>query len=395
MDWRLYTALSTMMALEFAVRGSWAPVLSSRLLGPLGMTGRQVGWIYAMYPLTCIAAPLIAGQIVDRWMATELFLGLAHLASGAALVLAARATTFRWLLLLIGIHCLFFSPTLGLVNSLTFSHLSDPKVQYFWVRVWASISWMAVGWVLSLWRRSGRWTFAGSDALLLAAVLSLGMSLFCLTCVPHTPPPGGSDWASAWNPLVEMLRQRNVQVFLGISLLVTTQLQFYYMGTAPFLEKIGCTNANIPAIMTVAQVAEIVATAWALPYLLPRIGYQGTLAAGPLLWAILFGVYVIQRPRWLVVAAMGLHGFAFAAFFDGAIIYMNHVAPTAIRGTAQSLYIVVTLGLGMFLGARLTGWMLDRRQADGQRPWRLIFALPVLTLVAGALAFMIFFTEQR
>ena len=109
------------MALEFAIRGSWAPVLSARLLGPLKMTGKQAGWIYAMYPLTCIAAPLIAGQIVDRWIATEWFLGAAHLVSGIALLAAARMTKFRWLLALIGIHCLFFSPTLGLVNSLTFS----------------------------------------------------------------------------------------------------------------------------------------------------------------------------------------------------------------------------------------------------------------------------------
>lgn len=394
MGWQLYLALSTMMALEFAVRGSWGPVLSARLLGPLGMTGKQVGWIYAMYPLTCIVAPLIAGQIVDRWMPTELFLGVAHLVSGVALLVAARATSFRWLLLLIGVHCLFFSPTLGLVNSLTFAHLTNPKVEYFWVRVWASIAWMAVGWTLSLWRRSGRFAFQGSDALLLAAVLSFGMALFCVTCVPHTPPPGGSDWASAWTPLMDLLSNRNILIFLAISLVATTQLQFYYMGTAPFLEQIGCRNANIPAIMTVAQIAEIVATAWALPFVLPRIGYQWTLAAGPLLWAAMYAAYVIQCPRWLVVAAMALHGFAFAFFFDAAIVYVNQVAPAAIRGTAQSLYIVVTLGLGMFFGARFTGLMLDRRRADGQRPWRLIFTLPCLTLALCALAFVVYFTEQ-
>jgi hypothetical protein len=393
-SWQIYLALSTMMALEFAIRGSWGPVLSSRLLGPLGMTGRQAGWIYAMYPLTCIAAPLVAGQIVDRWIATEWFLGVAHLVSGLALLAAARATTFRWLLVLIGIHCLFFSPTLGLVNSLTFTHLSNPKVEYFWVRVWASISWMAVGWVLSLWRRSGKFAFQGSDALLLAAMLSFAMALFCVVCVPHTPPSGGSNWASVWAPLVEMLSHRNMLIFLAISLIATTQLQFYYMGTAPFLEAIGCRHANVPAIMTVAQVAEIVATAQVLPLVLPRIGYQWTLAIGPLLWAAMYTAYVIQRPRWLVVASMALHGFAFAFFFDAAIVYMNQVAPTAIRGTAQSLYIVVTLGLGLFLGTRLTGLVLDRCRVEGGHRWRAVFAGPCVVLTLCALAFIIYFTEQ-
>lgn len=394
MNWSVYLSLSAMMALEFAVRGSWGPVLSARLLGPLGMTGKQTGWIYAMYPLTCIAAPLVAGQITDRWIATEWFLAGAHLASGLALLAAAWATSFRWLLLLIGVHCLCFSPTLGLVNSLTLTHLTHPKAEYFSVRMWSSVAWISVGVLLSLWRRSGKFTFRGADCLLLGALLSFGMAAFCATCVPHTPPSGGANWAAAWDPLVEMLSRRNMLIFLAISLVATTQLQFYYMGTAPFLEAIGCRHANVPAIMTVAQVAEIVATAWALPFILPRIGYQWTLALGPLMWALMYLTYVIQRPRWLVVASMTLHGFAFAFFFDAAIVYMNQVAPPAIRGTAQSLYIVVTLGLGLFLGTRFTGVVLDRcRSADGHR-WRVVFAAPCLTLALCVLAFIIYFTEQ-
>lgn len=391
MSWQIYIALSTMMALEFAIRGSWGPVLSARLLGPLGMTGKQVGWIYAMYPLTCIVAPLIAGQIVDRWIATEWFLGVAHLISGVALLIAVRVTTFRWLLALIGIHCLFFSPTLGLVNSLTFTHLSNPKVEYFWVRVWASIAWMTVGLALSIWRRSVKTAFQGSDALFLAAMLSFGMALFCPLFLPHTPPTGGSDWAAAWVPLVEFLGNRNVLILLAISLVATTQLQFYYVGTSPFLESIGFRHANVPALMTVAQVAEIAATAYVLPFVLSRIGYHWTLAIGPLLWAVMYTAYVIQRPRWLVVVSMGLHGFAFAFFFDAAIVYVNQVAATAIRGTAQSLYVVVTLGLGLFLGTRFTGVVLDRFRVDGQRRWQTIFAIPCTLLILCAVAFALFF----
>jgi predicted MFS family arabinose efflux permease len=298
------------------------------------------------------------------------------------------------LLTLIGIHCLFFSPTLGLVNSLTFTHLSNPKVEYFWVRVWASLAWMAVGVVLSLWRRSGKLAFKGSDALLLAAFLSFGMAAFCATCVPHTPPSGGAHWAAAWDPLVAMLSQRSMLMLLGISLVATTQLQFYYMGTAPFLEAIGCRHANVPAIMTVAQVAEVAATAWAAPFVLKHIGYQWTLALGPLLWAAMYLTYVIQRPRWLVIASMALHGFAFAFFFDAAIVYVNQVAPTAIRGTAQSLYTVVTLGLGLFLGTHFTGFVLDRCRTAGGYRWRAVFATPCVTLVLCALAFVLYFTEH-
>jgi MFS family permease len=91
---------------------------------------------------------------------------------------------------------------------------------------------------------------------------------------------------------------------------------------------------------------------------------------------------------------MALHGFAFAFFFDAAIVYMNQVAPTAIRGTAQSLYIVVTLGLGLFLGTRFTGMVLDRCRVEGGYRWRTVFATPCITLALCALAFILFFAEQ-
>ena len=393
MNWEIYLALSTMLAMEYAVRGSWGPVLSSRLLGPLRMTGKQAAWIYAVYPLTCIVTPLIAGQVVDRWIASERFLAGAHLVSGLALLVAARATTFRWLLAMIGIHCLFFSPTMGVIKSVTFAHLSNPKVEYFWVRVWGSIGWVAVGWALSFWRRSGKYAFQGSDALLLAAMLSLAMALFCALFVPHTPPSGGADWASAWNPLVKLVCDRNVLILLGISLVATTQLQFYYMGTAPFLEAIGCRHANIPAIMTVAQVAEIVAIAQVLPFVLSKLGYRWTLALGPLMWAAMYAAYMIQRPRWLVIASMALHGLAFASFFDAAIVYMAQVSPPAIRGTAQSLHVAVTLGLGLFLGTRFTGIVLDRCRNESGRRWRAVFAAPCITLGLCAVGFLLLFVE--
>ena len=52
-----YLSLSSVMFLEFAVWGAWAPILAARLLGPLAMTGKQTGWIYATLPIACISEP--------------------------------------------------------------------------------------------------------------------------------------------------------------------------------------------------------------------------------------------------------------------------------------------------------------------------------------------------
>ena len=65
-------------------------MLASRLLGPLQMSGKQTGWIYGTIYLGCIISPLIAGQIADRWVATQYFLAAAHLVGGVLLLASAR-----------------------------------------------------------------------------------------------------------------------------------------------------------------------------------------------------------------------------------------------------------------------------------------------------------------
>jgi len=94
MDNVLYAKLSLMMFFQFAVWGAWMPVLAARLLGPLKMTGKQTGLIYGTLFLASIVTPLIAGQVVDRWLATQWFLAGAHLAGGLLMLLAARQTKF-------------------------------------------------------------------------------------------------------------------------------------------------------------------------------------------------------------------------------------------------------------------------------------------------------------
>ena len=51
MEWKLYFALSFAMFMEYAIWGAWFPVLAARLFGPLKMTGKQTGRIYATLPL--------------------------------------------------------------------------------------------------------------------------------------------------------------------------------------------------------------------------------------------------------------------------------------------------------------------------------------------------------
>ena len=70
MSMEMYLQLSALMFMEYAVWGAWMPVLATRLLGPLQMTGKQTGWIYATLPLGIMISSMFAGQLADKYFDT-------------------------------------------------------------------------------------------------------------------------------------------------------------------------------------------------------------------------------------------------------------------------------------------------------------------------------------
>src|SRR5438552_12336798 len=109
--------LGLMMFLQYAIWGAWAPVLWPYLLS-LGFSQSQAGWIFSALWLATLVAPLTGGQVADRWMPTQRFLGIAHLAGGALLLALLGARAFApWMGLMLA-YSLFYAPTLALTNSL-------------------------------------------------------------------------------------------------------------------------------------------------------------------------------------------------------------------------------------------------------------------------------------
>jgi len=383
MTWPLYVRLSAMMFLQFAIWGAWSPVLAARLLGPLKMSGKQTGWIYGTIYLGCIVSPFIGGLIVDLWVATQWFLAGAHLVGGVLLLVAARRTTFRGLFVVMLLYALAFAPTLALVNSLMFSHLTQPQEQAFGVMMWGVIAWVLVGWFLSAWR-GAKGTGDGSDCLVLAGVLSLLMGVYCFF-LPNTPP-------KAVDPLVKalsMLRDPNFLVFLIVAFLVASQLQFYFLGTAQYLGDLGVASKNVPAVMTIAQAAQVAASAFMAFYgawVLAKVGFRWTMTVGVALWLAMYVVYAVMRPKGLVIGSMALHGLAYAFFINVGFVYVSQVAPAGILGSALGLLTVVLFGFGLFAGTQFTGAVMDRYKADAGFRWRPIFVVPCVLTLACAVA---------
>ena len=389
--------LGAMMFLQYAIWGAWAPVLSSYLINDLGYSGGQVGWIYAMLPLATMVSPFVGGQLADRYFASERVIAFLAVTGGLVLLAVARTSDFTLMAGLMLLYCLLYAPTLALTNSIAMINLRDSEAEFGRVRVWGTLGWIAAGLMLTGWRwlsADGIMPGLAGDTLVLAGGLSIVMGLQSLT-LPHTPPKheGVSPWA--FLEALKMLRSRDFAVFVGITFVVATELEFYYILTAPFLESaIGVSSTNIPAVMTVGQLAEIFVMAFVLSVALKKYGMRRTLAIGVIAWPIRYVIFAIGSPGWLVIASLALHGFCYVFFFVAAFIYVDKVAPPDIRGSAQSMIAIVALGLGRFLGSLFAGGVRDFFTTDGVTAWRSVFLVPCTLTILCAVAFLVFFRER-
>ncbi len=388
-----------MMFLQYAIWGAWFAVLSAYLESDLGFTGVQIGAIYSLLPLALIIAPFIGGQLADRYFASERIIGVLQLAGGAVLLLASRTTDYGSLMLVMFVYCLLYAPTLALTNSIAMINMDNSEEQFGRIRVWGTIGWIAAGLMLAAWRTAALGSPAlevTGDLLVLAAVLSFIMGIHSFT-LPHTPPRTGATSPWAFLESLKMLKDPSFAIFLVICFVVSTELQFYYVLTAPFLvsDRIGIPATSVSAWMTIGQAAEIFVMAFVLSWSLKHLGMRKTLAIGVLAWPIRYVIFSIGAPPWLVLASLMLHGFCYVFFFVAAFIHVDNVAPPDVRASAQGLIAIVTLGLGSFVGANFSGAVLTYFTTSGATDWTRVFLVPVAITVAAAVAFLLFFKEQH
>jgi MFS family permease len=369
------------MLLEFTVWGAWAPVLAARLLGPLKMSGKQTGWIYATFPLASMVSPLLAGQLADKYFDSGWILAVAHLLGALLLYAAIRQKTFGRLFVVMLLYSMCYTATLPLVFGLAFRYAPNPQLSKK-ILIWAPVAWALIGYFLTGWRSLRKSEGDGSDCLWLASVLSVLTAVACL--IQPAAPPRPSEGAPIVQALA-MLQEAPFAIFMGVSLVISGMMQFYFLGTARFMQDVRIAAKHVPGAMGLAQAAQALATWYLLDLFMDKLGVQWTLVIGAASWLALYVIYALTKVRWLIVSTQVLHGLAYVFFITVGQVFVNSVAPAAIQSSAQSLLSLATTGVGLFLGTQLAGVTMDKFSAAGQFQWRKIWAVPLAITLAGVL----------
>jgi nucleoside transporter len=390
MEFKLYLSLSVVMFLEYAIWGAWMPVLATRLFGPLKFNGKQTGLIYATLPIACIFAPLLAGQMADKWFNTEWILAVSHAFGAVLLFLAAKQRKFGVLFIVMLLYSVFFAATLPLVNSVLLTKVADGANRGK-VFVWAPVAWAIIGYLLSGWRWKFKTGEEGSDCLYLAAILSVAMAAACLF-LPKTVPAdaGGTPILNAFGMLKE---NPNFLIFMIISMFAAGMMQFYFLGTAQFMQNMKIPAKNVPAFMALAQAVQAAATFLILGFMLNKFGFKITLITGLCSWLVLYLAYIATKPSWLIVCAQPFHGIAYVLFIIVGQIFTDTVATKEISASMQALVFAATVGVGSLLGTQLAGVVMDKFKKEGEFEWRRIWLVPGCIMLISILALWLFFSN--
>ncbi|HPM79683.1 MAG TPA: MFS transporter [Candidatus Anammoximicrobium sp.] len=375
-DLRLYV----MMFLQYAVYGLWLPIAArflsaDRAVGGLGFSDLQIGMIIAVAgAIGALSAPFIAGQIADRYFAPARCLAVLLAVGGAIKFITAYQTSYAaWLWLSIA-YAVLFMPTLSLTNSLALGHLPDPKRQFPGVRAVGTIAWITVAWAFPMiWLQTDlqfRWLppfFTGQDlphaparmidSVRVAGVVSVGYAVFCWFCLPRTPPNREAAKTLAFAKAFALVRRRSFAVLVAATLAVSIIHCFYFVQMSKFLAAIGLGDAYIMPAMSLGQFAEILALALLGP-VLARLGFRTVITLGAMCYFLKYAFFgTTQLPLEVIVAAQLIHGFSFAFFFAAGFIYVDRIAPPDTRYSAQTVFMLVILGVGPLVAGPLNGWL--------------------------------------
>lgn len=383
----LRTRLSVLMFLQFAIWGAWVPVLGNHL-GSLKFTPEQIGMVYLTGALATMISPLIAGQIADRYFSTQKFVGVSFIVSGVFFFLASRVDTYGEIWWLALAAMLFFSPTLGLANAISFHHLKDARKDFPIVRLFGTIGWIAAGFVLSAWLKFGEGTFR--DALVLGAIFAIACGVYSFT-LPHTPPKAEASEKFAVGKVLKMMKDPSFALFSLVAFLLLVFGTFYYNFAGLYYGGMGLklSDDKVPLVLLCGQVMEIL-TMLVLPFMLRVLGMRWTIALGILAWAARFFIFSFMAPVELMVAAQVLHGACFAFAVAAAMIYVERISAPDVRGSAQSFLAFATYGVGMFAGSILSGKVLGHFDNDFARFW----LVPAIGCLALAIVFGLFFRAR-
>jgi NHS family xanthosine MFS transporter len=301
-------------------------------------------------------------------------------------------------------------PTISLSNTISYTILKDNNYdvvkEFPPIRVWGTIGFIVAMWITNL---SG--SKANANQFLIAGVVAIALGIYAFT-LPKCPPRRSiAEKTSLAEQLglnaFKLLANYRMALFLLFSMFLGAALQLTNMYGDSFLDNFGKLPQYADSlvvkystiIMSISQISETVFIL-TIPFFLKRFGIKQVMLMSMIAWVLRFGLFAFGNPGdglWMIILSCIVYGMAFDFFNISGSLFVETTTDTSIRASAQGLFMMMTNGVGAYLGSKLSGLAIDQffTTTAGEKDWHHIWlAFAVYALIVAVL-FAIMFKHKH
>ncbi|SJZ92047.1 nucleoside permease [Sediminibacterium ginsengisoli] len=393
--------LILMNFLEFFVWGSWLISLGSYMIVTLGFNGAEVGAVYATMGIASLFMPALLGIVADRWINAEKVLGACHIIGAILLFWASTVKDYQTFYFIMLLNSMAFMPTIALNNTVSYIVLEkkgyDIVKDFPPIRVWGTIGFIAAMWMVDIfgWTKSPLQLYVSAGAGLV-----LGIYSFTMAKCPPLAVAAKKGFASMLGlDAFVLFKRKKMAIFFVFAMLLGAALQITNAFGGAFLDdfktsyadSFGVKHPNL--LLSISQISETLFIL-TIPFFLRRFGIKNVMLLSIFAWVFRFGLFAIGDPGnglYLLILSMIIYGMAFDFFNISGSLFVEKEADIKIRASAQGLFMLMTNGIGAYIGGTISGLVVDYFTVDGVRNWQHIWlAFAGYALILGLIFPLVF-----
>lgn len=403
--------LTVLSFLQFFVWGAWLITIATYFFSNNMGTGAQFGAIFSTLALSSLFMPALTGIIADKWLNAERLYGVLHILYGAVLLYVPQVKDADTLYYVILVAMIFYMPTISLSNSISYTILK--KNNYDVVKVFPPIRvWGTIGFIVAMWTTNLTGSKANTNQFIIGGVIAILLGIYSFA-LPKCPPQksiakGASIIEQLGLNAFKLFSKYKMALFFIFSMFLGAALQLTNMYGDTFLDDFKKVPEYGPEsfvvkystiIMSISQISETVFIL-TIPFFLKRFGIKKVMLFSMLAWVLRFGLFAYGNPAdglWMIILSCIVYGMAFDFFNISGSLFVETTTDASIRSSAQGLFMMMTNGVGAFLGSKISGYVIDKYFTvnGGDKNWQDIWITFAIYALIVAVLFAVLFKHKH
>ncbi len=403
--------LTLMSFFQFFVWGAWLITIATYFFSNNMGTGGQFGAIFSTLALSSLFMPALTGIIADKWLNAEKLYGILHILYGLVLFYVPFVTDPNTLYYIIFLAMIFYMPTISLSNSIAYTILK--KNDYDVIKVFPPIRvWGTIGFIAAMWITNLSGSKANSYQFIIAAVAAIALGIYSFT-LPKCPPQKSISKDASFFEMFglsafKLFAKYKMALFFIFAMFLGAALQLTNMYGDTFLDDFKNNPLFGPEsfvvkystiIMSISQISETLFIL-TIPFFLKRFGIKKVMLMSMFAWVLRFGLFAYGNPSpeflWMIILSCIVYGMAFDFFNISGSLFVETTTDPKIRASAQGLFMMMTNGIGAFLGSKISGFIIDKYFThDSAKDWQQIWLTFAVYALVVAVLFAIFFKHKH